>query len=129
MKRKVLVVVQEGKLREDMPSIMAVLRENKDIECFTSPHEKAFSAFDKINPEIIIVCDYADHPNAKGFQTYQNFSRYIAALKKTIIRIGIGAGVGDFMRGYMIYPSSFASVRSSKKIEHFCAELRSYIQP
>ena len=35
MKRKVLVVVQEGKLREDMPSIMAVLRENKDIECFT----------------------------------------------------------------------------------------------
>ena len=49
---------------------------------YYSPHEKAFSAFDKINPEIIIVCDYADHLNAKGFQTYQNFSRYIAALKK-----------------------------------------------
>lgn len=127
--KKVLIVAREGIIREDISEIMAVLRDF-NIECFSTPHKEAIDAFKNVNPDAIIICDYAENWGSKGFETFQRFSRMIDVLKTPIIRIGLEAG-SRRMHGYIRFPDypegRFSRKEFQKKVENFRDELKSHL--
>lgn len=110
----VLVVAEDKKVREEVRDAVLEALHGKGI-CFTVSHEEGFGCCIRIQPDLIIVCDYDEAltpptTHGIGWRSYNRIKEYVSANR--IIRMG-----AKYFR-YENYAQSIDSLKALVYMQH-----------